>query len=167
MWNVWTWRRRRPELWLPVQLCWDLCRRRFLLFVVICTVENPSQPWESGGVRERNQLLLRVLLDPGRDFFLELRLQDAGDVVGILDLVNWPVLSHRLQRLDIQLLDQIILVADQEHHRHLDGFDFILGQRKSSQTPSAYGQRIGIGIVLADLAETPFARSSFLQPTHS
>src|SRR5262245_15298488 len=57
--------------------------------------------------------LLHILLQPGRDLVAELRLEDASDVVSIVDLDDRPVLAHRSQRIDIESLDQIVLLSDE------------------------------------------------------
>src|SRR5262249_14948434 len=56
--------------------------------------------------------LLLILLQPGRDLVAELRLEDASDMVSILDLDERPVLAHRSKRLDIKSLDEIVFLSD-------------------------------------------------------
>ena len=53
-----------------------------------------------------------VFSQPCRDFLLELRLQDAGDMVRLFDLDHRPILAHFFQRLDLQLLDEVIFLPN-------------------------------------------------------
>src|SRR4051794_40838207 len=82
--------------------------RRLPLPVTRATRGGPSTirpldsfPWGEGS-------LLGVLLQPGRDFLAERLLEDAGDVVGLLDLDHRPVLAYLLQRLDVEPFDEVV-----------------------------------------------------------
>src|SRR5262249_42246244 len=45
--------------------------------------------------------LLGVFSHPGPDFFAELLLDDATEVIGVLDLDHGPIAAHFLQRSDV------------------------------------------------------------------
>src|SRR5437867_2452607 len=91
---------------------------------------TPAQP--HGAAQAGPTSALPLPGEPLLDFFFELRLENARDMVRILDFDHEPVLPYGFQGLDIWLLETIA-VSDEDQHRNMDRLDLFFRQRQLGQ----------------------------------
>src|SRR5262245_38194567 len=88
--------------------------------------------WIAGSSRSERRSALRLLGEPLLDFLAELWLEDAADVIALLDLGHRPVLAHLDQGIDVAELEEVAL-ADEDLHRDADRLHLIFRQRQFRQ----------------------------------
>ena len=77
-----------------------------------------------------------MLREPGGDSLFELRLEDAIQMTGVVDLDDWPILLRLLERGDVKSLGGIA-VADDYFNRDIDRSQLRFGQSELAETARA------------------------------
>src|SRR6266536_3222140 len=79
-----------------------------------------------------------MLCEPRLDSFFELRLDDAIQMTGVFNLNHRPVLSHSLERRDVESLRRIA-IADDYFDRNIDRSQLRFGQSQLAETARTSG----------------------------
>src|SRR5689334_8809930 len=82
----------------------------------------------------------RLLVEPLRDLFFELRLDDAIQVSRIPDLNHRPILSGSLEWGDVKSLYRV-MVSDDDDDRNTNPFEFRFSQSQFSEAAGAGRRR--------------------------
>src|SRR5262245_36834013 len=110
-------------------------------------------------------LAARLLVKPLRNFFFELRLDDAIQVSRILDFDHCPVFSNRLQGRDIKSLDRVA-ISDDDHDRDTNPPEFRFSHSQFAEIAGA-GRRGSTAISDRHSPPQLLQRAAFTQPSHS
>src|SRR5215468_6352953 len=110
-------------------------------------------------------LATRLLVKPLRNFFFELRLNNAIQVAGILDFDHRPVFPHRLQWGDVKSLHRVA-VSDDDDNRDMNPPEFRFSQSQFAEIASA-GRRGTKAISAWHPLPHLLKRAAFTQPPHS
>jgi hypothetical protein len=106
-----------------------------------------------------------MLREPRRDSFFELRLDDAIQMTGVLDLNHRSVLSRLLERCDVEPLRRIA-IADDYFNRNSDRSQLRLGQSQLAETACA-SRRSAAALSLGHSLPEVLQRAAFVKPSHA